>query len=789
MNSISFKDIKFFSGRTTPRQKGTNKSPNNNNEKGIFFWQKLVKSPFLHLFIFVAIIAYFISYLPSRALPQLAEGEIASADIVSPADLTIEDREATEKRRNEAEQTVLPVYNLDQNVFLNTEDKIREFHNSGRELLTNPVTTKSIEEFKATTIEKFGTEISTNDIRALIKIKFAIGLEENLISLIGKISGQGIILKNLFIHGEEEKGIALIRSPELERSIRVSGILDITESKELLSEEIDKLELSQSESNLLKSLSSLFISPNVNYNNLETEVRKAQARNSVGTVFYTIKKGKVIIRKGDEITQDTIKQIDIINQNLSTQAGWLINYLGTFLLFGLLFLTLWYYLKSLSKPEEAFKYFLMMGVTLILNLLFYKLSIFLSDTFSQSSNFFLLKYNEAYRYAFPFQFGTLLFAFLTRLHIALIFAIINSLLVGYLFNSNFYLMFFSLIGGIAAIYGIKYYGKQKITNTFRAGLFLVAPISIFIIISFHLIRERIGSVDFFASELLMGLLGGALSAALAFLFLPIFENLFGFLTHTKLLELTNSELPIFRKMAMEAPGSYHHSLIVATLAEKAAEEIKLDPMLVKAGALYHDLGKIKRPEYFMENRAKNIDMHKTLKPSMSTLVIINHVKEGLEMAKKLKLPRKLRDMIAQHHGDSLVRYFFEKAKEEYDPEMQKIGEESYRYAGPKPTSKEAALILLADSIEAASRSLKSPTKTNLKRVISDLFNNYVQDGQLDDCDFSFKELRVIADSFLSTLYSIYHHRSEYPGFDFEKKNTNKNKKEKFPNDRNLKQTA
>ena len=424
-----------------------------------------------------------------------------------------------------------------------------------------------------------------------------------------------------------------------------------------------------------------------------------------------------------------------------------------------------------------------------MNLLFYKLSIFLSDTFSQSSNFFLLKYNEAYRYAIPFQFGTLLFAFLTRLHIALIFAIINSLLIGYLFNSNFYLMFFSLIGGIAAIYGIKYYGKQKITNTFRAGLFLVAPINIFIIISFHLIRERLGSIDFFASELLMGLLGGALSAALAFLFLPIFENLFGFLTPTKLLELTNSELPIFRKMAMEAPGSYHHSLIVATLAEKAAEEIKLDPMLVKAGALYHDLGKIKRPEYFMENRAKNIDMHKTLKPSMSTLVIINHVKEGLEMAKKLKLPKKLRDMIAQHHGDSLVRYFFEKAKEEYDPEMQKIGEESYRYAGPKPTSKEAGLILLADSIEAASRSLKSPTKTNLKRVISDLFNNYVQDGQLDESDFSFKELRVIADSFLSILYSIYHHRSEYPGFDFEKKDTNKSKKEKSPNDRNLKQTA
>ena len=172
---------------------------------------------------------------------------------------------------------------------------------------------------------------------------------------------------------------------------------------------------------------------------------------------------------------------------------------------------------------------------------------------------------------------------------------------------------------------------------------------------------------------------------------------------------------------------------------------------------------------------------------MSSLVIINHVKEGVELAKKLKLPEKIREIIAQHHGKSLMRFFFQKAKEKYDPEMHKIGEESYRYAGPIPESKEAALIMLSDSVEAAARSLKTPSLPSLRKVITEIFNNYVQDGQLDNCYFSFKELQTVASSFLSTLYSIYHPRIEYPGFNFEmKKKSGKNQK---PNDRSHKSTA
>ncbi len=789
MNSKFIKKLKLFKSDDTPPPRAQNNATPKGKKKKGSDWRSILSNPFIFLILFVAVLSYFIAYLPSQSLPEdLVEGEIATSDIVAPTDLTIEDVETTEKRRKEAADAVLPVYRQDLNVTLNTEEKIREFFSSGRALIAAPPTSEGKNTFRTVTQETFGLELTSTDLNNLIKANFGETLEESLINLIIKVSEPGIIVsKNLFIHGEQEKGLVLLRTSSIEQTIQTSDIQDIKESKESLTEEIDQLEIPQPEKSLLIKLSHHFIQANVSYDRLVMVQRQEQARNRISTVFYTIKKGKVILRKGDEINADALKQIEIINQNIQAKPSWLTNFSGIFLLFTLLILTIWYYMKSLVKTSLAFKYFLMMGVTLILSVIFYKLFLFLAETFSQSSNASFFSHTESYYYAISYQFGALIFAFLTTIPIALVFTVVNSLLVGYLFQSNFLLLIFSLIGGFAAIYGIKYYGRQNRIATFKAGFFLIAPINVFIIITFHLISERLGPIDLITSELLMGIIGGMLSAVLAFVFLPGFENLFDIATQSKLLELTNSDLPIFREMAMEAPGSYHHSLIVASLAENAAEDLKMDPMVAKAGALYHDIGKIKRPEYFIENRGRTSDRHKDLKPSMSTLVIVNHVKEGVERAKKLKLPKLIRDIIEQHHGTSLVKYFYEKAKTEYDPDMQTIGEESYRYAGPKPKTKEAALIMVADSVEAASRSLKSPTKTNLKRVITEIINNYIQDGQLDECDFSLKELRTIASSFLDTMYTIYHHRTEYPGFDFEMKKKKPPKKTNAANDRNSKQ--
>lgn len=788
MNPISFKNLNLFRAKTSPPNKGKNNKSKKTEEKEAIDRKKIFQNPFFYLIIFVIILAYTLAYVPSRSLPIPERGEIATTDIVAPADLTIKDEETTESRKKAAAEAVPPVYSFNANVFPNTEERIREFFIAGRDFLKKPVSARNKKDFQNQVFENYGLEISSDNLNALISNKFSPTIEENLINLIGLISQNYIITsKNLFLRGEQQKGLTVITQGGTESLLSVFDILDLKEAKQKLTEEVVKLDLPQSEKNLLINLSHLFLSQNIFYDQFQTELRQGRARADAGDAFYSIKRGLVILRKGDEVTEDSLKKITAINQNLHSQPSWWINFVGTFLLFGLLFITLWYYLKSFLGLSEAFRNYVIMGILLIASLLFYKLGLFLADIFSQSSNFFLLSSAESYRYAFPFQFGVLLFAFLVSSPVALIYTVINSLLVGYLFKTNIEIMIFCLIGGFAAIYGIKYYGRKDRTSTFRAGLLLIAPLNIFLILTFHLIKGRLIPVSLFSSESLMGLLGGALSAALAFLFLPVFETLFGFATQAKLHELTNSDLPIFRQMAMEAPGSYHHSLIVATLAEEAAEEIKLDPMLTKAGALYHDIGKVKRPEYFIENRPRNPDRHRDLKPAMSALVILNHVKEGMELAKKLKLPKKIRKIIETHHGKSLVRYFFEKAKDTYDPEMQKIGEESYRYPGPLPKSKEAAVVMLADAVEAASRSLKSPTKSNLKKVISEIFTHSLEDGQLDECEISIRELRAVADSFLDTLYTIHHPRVEYPGFDFEvkkKKNTNK----KAGNDRNNKST-
>ncbi len=790
MNNLSFKNIKFFKAKEVPKKRIPNNTPPANNGNKPNFLERLIKNPFFYLFLFVLVITYIIAYVPSHSLPQVEVGDIAGFDIVVPSDINLLDTVATEEKRREAVNSVRPVYTLDKNVFSSTEKKIRSFFQSGRELIESSPTENTIENFRVSLIDLYDLELETNHLNTLIKTNFSSSMEENLISLIGKISAQGIFLtKNLFHRGEQEKGLTLLEEGKPERRLAIVDIQDSEAAKERMTTEIGNLDISPVEKSLLVLLSHDFVSANVTYNGIATETRKEEARASVDLVFLKIKKGKIIVRKGDEINEEAANQINLINQNIEEQAGWLVNATGTFLLFSLLFLTIWYYIKSLFKFHLALKYFQMMGLTLLVSLLIYKLSFFLAGTFSQTSNFFLLKNLEPYYFALPLQIGILIFAFLSGIQVALIFTVLNSILIGYLYPTNFPLMVFCLIGGFAAIYGVKYFGKTSRTSTFRAGLFIVAPVNLFLIVSFHLIRGQVGTFNIFSSEIVMGLVGGLLSASFAFLFLPVLENLFSIITPSKLLELTSSELPIFRQMAIEAPGSFHHSLIVAALAENAAEDIKLDPMLVKAGALYHDIGKSKRPEYFIENhQTRSLDLHKDLKPSMSALVILNHVKEGVEIAHKLKLPKPIRDVIEQHHGTSIMRYFFEKAKIAYDPEMQKIGEESYRYPGPSPQSKEAGLVMLADAVEAASRSLKSPTSSNLKRVINDLTNNLIQDGQLDDSTLSLKELKSIAASFLSTLDNIYHQRVEYPGFDFEMKKAKNNKSAKSPNDRNNKPT-
>jgi putative nucleotidyltransferase with HDIG domain len=783
MSLISFDKIKLFKGSEIQPRKAPTEPVE--EEKKLSTAEKILKSRWTFLALVVLLVSLLVASIPTKSLTRLTRGEIAPADIVAPFDLTVPDVEATNRMRVEAENSILPVYTYDPNVFVNTEEKIHRLFVMGWAWVQKNPSGQRIDELRTSVLDLLGIDLDPEDAAALVKLKFPKEIEETLDGISAKLFAQGIVLsKNLFIRGEPERGLTLLTLQDGERAAKSGEILDLKESEERFSAELGKIDIPQRNKALLTSLAQIFLTPNITYNGIETDNRKAQTRARVALVTNTVKKGRVIIRKGDEAGAEAVKILDLYHQRLQRRSSWLPDFAGNALLFTMVFLALWLYLSSIQKTGQAERSFRMSGLFLIGSLTLYKLALIATGTLGTSLNPNLLSANGTASYAIPFQVGTLTFAFLLGDQLALSFAFINSIAVGSLLGGNYDLVLFAFIGGLAAIYGVRKFRKRQRAATLRAGFLAVPPANAAVILVVHLIEKRTG-LGPFSAEVLMSILGAAVSAALAYLLLPAVESAFGFITASKLLELTNSELPVFRQMSQEAPGSYHHSLVVATLAEKGAEELGLDALLVKAGALYHDIGKTKMPEYFIENRSKELDLHKDLTPAMSTLVIINHVKEGAEIARKMKLPRPLREIIEQHHGNSLVRYFYNKAKQTYDPEQQKVGEESYRYPGPAPRTKEAALVMLADSVEAASRSLRSPSKDNLKRVITDIFNTYLQDGQLDDCDFSLRDLRAVASAFLTILFAIYHPRVDYPGFEFEiKKARRPAQPRKKANDRN-----
>jgi cyclic-di-AMP phosphodiesterase PgpH len=246
--------------------------------------------------------------------------------------------------------------------------------------------------------------------------------------------------------------------------------------------------------------------------------------------------------------------------------------------------------------------------------------------------------------------------------------------------------------------------------------------------------------------------------------LPLLEGVFRVLTDIRLLELSNVSNPLLSQLAVKAPGSYNHSLVVGTLAEEGAKAIGANALFCRVAAFYHDIGKIRKPEYYIENQ-HGVNPHERLQPSMSALIISAHVKDGIRMAREARLPEQIVDIIPQHHGTRLMTYFYEKAKKQA-PSGSEVNDDDFRYPGPKPQTKEAAIFMLADGVEAAARTIDEPTPSRLKEMIHQIAGRIVLDGQLDSCDLTFADLDRIEQAFLRTLVGMYHHRVDYPGFDF-----------------------
>jgi putative nucleotidyltransferase with HDIG domain len=324
-------------------------------------------------------------------------------------------------------------------------------------------------------------------------------------------------------------------------------------------------------------------------------------------------------------------------------------------------------------------------------------------------------------------------------------------------NQLFYFIF-TFVGSVIGAHKVARCEQRSIL--LKAGL-TVGGINILMIFSYSLISENLFRMTLL-SDLIMGLLGGIIASVLVLGIAPIIETLFGYTTDIKLLELANMDHPVLKDLILQAPGTYHHSIIVGSLVEAAAKSIAANPLLARVSAYYHDIGKLRKPLYFIENAGGSENKHEHLTPTMSSLILISHVKDGVEMARENRLGERIGHIILQHHGTSLISFFYQKAKEKENPEMESINENDFRYPGPKPQTKEAGIVMLADSVEAASRVLTDPTPSRIKTLVQRVTNNIFLDGQMEECELTLKDLQKIQESFDRILNAIFHQRIDYP---------------------------
>jgi putative nucleotidyltransferase with HDIG domain len=368
---------------------------------------------------------------------------------------------------------------------------------------------------------------------------------------------------------------------------------------------------------------------------------------------------------------------------------------------------------------------------------------------------------SALEYSVPVALGGLLLAVLFNSRLAFAGALAISILTSLLASAELRFFLHSFVGSLTAIFALV--GQKSRATLLRAGA-LVGLANLYSIVAWSFLSGATGSLGF---DLLCGLINGLFVAILALGLLPLFEYLFQVATDFRLIELCNMNHPLLKQMILNAPGTYHHSMVVGTLAEAAGEAIGANTLLCRVGAYYHDIGKMRKPSYFVENQTDSKDLHGKLRPSLSSLVIVSHVKAGVELGRAYGLPTEVVEMIPQHHGTRLVTFFYDKAKKTQDPDMGEVQEEEFRYPGPKPQTKEAAILMLADAVEAASRTLTERTQGRFQGLVGNIVNTIFTDGQLNECELTLRELRLIEESFVRVLAGIYHHRVDYPGFDFE----------------------
>jgi len=700
----------------------------------------LVTKILIAVFTYVAIFSIVLTTIsPNRY--DLEPGDIPNTPIKATRDIV--DEVTTQNRIDAARTSVLPVYVLKENIETEVVDEVNKIFDefliiqelvrqrtAGLVSLATPepgaspqndATQDTTTQDTAQPVEAEKPPVFDDLFLQQLRTHLSIQLSDE--ELLTSITTEQMQLDELKNH------ISRAISDTLAFRIKQENLL---EAQRAMREEMMRLPLSNEVRLLGATIGVSVIRPNMVYDHAATEAERTDAAERVEQVVY--RKGQYIAQAGQPITEHQLillRQLGLLNQfNFPMIIGIGIVLLVIYLM---VILYLFYFEKELcEQPPLLLMLSLIACLTLGLG--------YVTSSIAP--------------YLVPFALGGMLIAVLLHFRVAMIINIALGLLLGLMLGGQLNYAIIAVVTGMLGIYMANKLQNRNSLIWLGVGL---GSSSMLLIWGIELIL--VGNWLIAMQSSVWGLGSGMLAAVLTVGTLPIWENLFGVITPVRLVELSNPNTPLLKRMLTEAPGTYHHSIIVANLAESAADSIGANGLLARVGAYYHDIGKLKRPHYFKENMMSSENPHDKISPVLSTNIITSHTKEGLDMAKKYHIPRVLHDFITQHHGTSPVTYFYHKAKTT-NGKNAKLDE--FRHKGQKPKTSEVAIVMMADTIEAAVRALPDPTPDKIEGLIRKLLKEKLEDGQLDECNLTLKNLDSIANAFKNVICGIFHERVEYP---------------------------
>ncbi len=712
-------------------------------------------------FLFFVLISLTLSLdlIPNQV--DLEAGQVSQTDITAPRTMTFIDDARTEELKDRASENAPRVYEEDSIVESEIKNKVKLIFASiieERETILENKLQKSEQaddqssdslnqdqenDDSTGTPASDGENIKIYDLTKLTeedKSKIIKNVNQNLsFELSVDTLGLLIMLPKEELAELREK-INDLLSSELSQRILPS---ELSTSRSRLRQSAMELDISRDKRLVVSEIAEKTIEANMFLNTEATQRRRADAVSEVEPVQRTVRQGEIIVRKGDVVTDTDIQILERFGLQKSGLNYY--NITGRVLItFIIIFLLGFYFYKYKKEIWEDNSKLLLIEMLIFSVILLSKIFTFFNNPFVD--------------YLIPTAMAAILLTVLIDSDTALIAVVFTSILAAPIYDMNFNIVLVSLLAGLVGIYSTTKVKERG--DIIRAGL-NVSLLLVFLIGGLSLLQQN-QDWYYLVWAIGGGITNGLLVGVLANGVLPYLEDLFDMTSSVKLLELANPSQPILKRMLVEAPGTYHHSIIVGNLAETAAEDIGADSLLARAATYYHDIGKLKRPYFFSENQFGGENPHDKTSPNLSALIIKSHVKDGVELAEKHGLPTKIIDIIKQHHGTNLISYFYQQALEEN--KHDDIEKKDFRYDGPKPQSREAAIIMLADITEAALRSKKF-NKNNHDRiegVVRGLIKDKLIENQLDKSDLTLTDLDTIAKSFVKVLTGIYHQRVEYP---------------------------